>query len=285
MTELRALTGEGAAGAAAPARRARPAAETARGAPGAQAVERALALLPLVGRGEGGSATLAALVRASGLNKPTVRRLLVALIGAGMVEQGADRRYRLGPAAYVLGVLAAPRHGLLGQAADALHRISAECGDTSFVSARNGDWALCLHRQEGGHPVRTHALQTGDQNPLGIGAGSLAMLAALPEAESEAAMARLVPAYADWPGYSAEILREDIALARARDWALNPGRVHPSSWGIGVALRLPDGRVTGALSIAAVDSRMREARQPELAGLLRREAAVVEGRLREIFGA
>lgn len=252
---------------------------------GAQSVERALALLPLVGRGGEAGATLATLVRASGLNKPTVRRLLIAMIRAGLVEQDAARRYHLGPAAYVLGTLAARRHGLLHQAMDSLRRISAACGDTSFVSTRNGDWALCLHRQEGDHPVRTHALQTGDQNPLGVGAGSLAMLAALPAAERAAVMMRLSPAYAGWPAYTPEVLRADVETTQAAGVALNPGRVHPSSWGMGVALRFPDGRVAGALSIAAVDSRMRPDRQPELAALLHREAAVVEAGLQEIFGA
>lgn len=252
---------------------------------GAQSVERALALLPLVGRGGEAGATLATLVRASGLNKPTVRRLLIAMIRAGLVEQDDGRRYHLGPAAYVLGTLAARRHGLVEQAMDSLRRISAQCGDTSFVSTRNGDWALCLHRHEGDHPVRSHALQTGDQNPLGVGAGSLAMLAALPEAEREAMILRLAPDYAAWPDYTPDVLHADVAATQAAGIALNPGRVHPSSWGMGVALRFPDGRVAGALSIAAVDSRMRADRQPELAALLLREARVVEARMREIFGA
>lgn len=251
---------------------------------GAQSVERALSLLSLVAGAGAGGATLAAVVRASGLNKPTVRRQLIALIRAGMIEQDAARRYHLGQAVYVLGTLAARRHGLLEMAAESLRRIAEDCGDTAFVSARHGDWALCLHRQEGGHPVRTHALQTGNQNPLGVGAGSLAMLAALPEAEREAILRRIGPALADYPGYGPEVIRADIAATRAAGYALNPGRVHPSSWGIGVALRFPDGGLAGALSIAAVDSRMREDRQRELAALLHREAAVVEDRMRRMFG-
>ena len=58
--------------------------------------------------------------------------------------------------------------------------------------------------------------------------------------------------------------------------------VMPSSWGIGVAIRLPDGEVAGALSIAAPDSRMRPERQPELAQLLKTEAALVASRLASI---
>jgi DNA-binding IclR family transcriptional regulator len=252
---------------------------------GTQSVERALTLLSLVGRGGDDGVTLATIVAASGLEKPTARRLLVALIRARLIEQDpGTRRYRLGQEVYVLGTLAARRHGLLEQAAESLRRLSGITGDASFVSARHGDFVLCLHREEGSHPVRTHALQTGHQHPLGVGAGSLALLAALPEAEREAAILRLAGAYAAYPGYSVEIVRADVARTLEAGYALNPGRVVPSSWGVGVPLRFPDGRAAGALSIAAIDARMQPERQRELAALLHAEARVVEARIARQFG-
>ena len=94
-------------------------------------------------------------------------RRLAAILAADIVgysrlieQDAASRRYRLGQEVYVLGTLAARRHGLLEQAAESLRRLSGATGDTSFVSARHGDFVLCLHREEGSHPVRTHALQT-----------------------------------------------------------------------------------------------------------------------------
>ena len=74
-------------------------------------------------------------------------------------------------------------------------------------------------------------------------------------------------------------IRTDIALARAQGFALNPGRIVTNSWGIGVAVRYPDGRIAGALSIAAIESRMQPPRQEELAALLRQEARQVEARI------
>jgi len=252
---------------------------------GTQSVERALTLLSLVGRGGEQGVTLAAIVADSCLNKPTARRLLMALMRARLIEQdAASRRYTLGQEVYVLGTLAARRHNLLAQAAESLRRLSAASGDTSFVSARHGDYVVCLHREEGHHPVRTHALQTGDQQPLGVGAGSLAILAALPEAEREAAMLGLAEAYAARHGYSVEIVREDVARTLDQGFALNPGRFVPGSWGVGVPVLFPDGRVAGALSIAAVDSRLQPDRQRELAKLLRDEARVVEARIAKLFG-
>jgi DNA-binding IclR family transcriptional regulator len=250
---------------------------------GARAVERALGLMAAVAKGGGIGVSLADVVRDTGLNKPTARRLLIALMRSRLVEQDEEsRRYHLGPELYVLGLLAAPRHGLLDMAAESLQRLSNLSGDTSFVSMRRGDYAVCLHRQEGAHPVKTHALLAGDQNPLGVGAGSLAMLAAL--ADASAVLQRVeAQICCQYRGYTSEILRSDIQQARKRGYALNPGRVIASSWGIGMPILLPNGRLAGALSIAAIDSRMTQPRQSELAVLLSEEVSHIQAKLQRLF--
>lgn len=254
---------------------------------GARAVDRALSLLSMVGRHAERGVALSTIVNESGLNKPTARRLLLALIRAGLVEQDEEtRRYYLGEEAYVLGSLSSRRFGLLQMAQDGLARLSRRTADSSFLSVRRDTFALCLYREEGTWPVRTHALQAGFEHPLGIGAGSLAMLAALCDEEVEnviAANAGLIAA--NYPGITPESLRRDVALTRANGYALNPGLILPNSWGIGVAIRNPDGTLAGALSIAAIDSRMRPERQPELAELLRDEAKRIETRIAEMMAS
>lgn len=252
---------------------------------GAQSVDRALRLLSLIGREPAGGLPLGEIVEESGLNKPTARRLLLALMRAGLVEQEArTRHYCLGEEAFVLGILAARRHGLLELAMESLRRLSEITMDTSFLSIRRDNYSVCLHREEGTYPVRTHALQAGLQHPLGVGAGSLAMLAALPDEEVERVMAaneRVI--VANYPGFPPDGIRDDLRLARERGFALNPGRLVASSWGVGAAFRYPDGRVAGALSLAAIDSRMLPDRQIELAGYLAAEAARMERLFAEMF--
>lgn len=252
---------------------------------GSQSVDRALRLLALIGREPAGGLPLGEIVGESGLNKPTARRLLLALMRAGLVEQEPEtRHYCLGEEAFVLGVLAGRRHGLLELAMESLRRLSDVTLDTSFLTVRRERYAVCLHREEGTYPVRTHALQAGDQHPLGVGAGSLAMLAAMPGGEVEAILQAsercLVTRY---PGFPPEVVRADLALARRQGFALNPGRLVASSWGIGVAFSYPDGRVAGAFSLAAIDSRMQPARQAELSGHLAVEARRMERLLAEMF--
>ncbi|MDK8871207.1 MULTISPECIES: IclR family transcriptional regulator [Paracoccus] len=247
---------------------------------GAQAVARALSLLSLVGRGGGEGLALGQLAAASGLTRPTVRRLLLALAAARMVEQDRrTRRYHLGPEAYLLGTFAAERHGILHHARESMLRLARETGDALLLTVPQGDHTLCLERIEGDFPIRTHALMRGDRKPAGVGAGALAILAALPAPEADALLRQTAPqAEALAPGL-APALAEDLAHARAAGHALNPGRVVPGSWGLGVAILWPDGRPAGALSIAAIENRMGEARRAELAVLLHREAQLVATRL------
>jgi DNA-binding IclR family transcriptional regulator len=253
--------------------------------PGSQSVDRALRLLAMVGREAEHGAQLSDIVEESGLNKPTARRLLLALMRAGLVEQEArTRRYYLGEEAYVLGTLASRRHGLLELAIESLRALSELTLDTSFVSVRRGNYSVCLHREEGTYPVRSHALQAGNQHPLGIGAGPLAMLAALGDEEIERVLAaNRTVLETQYPDYSLEQIREDVARTRERGCALNPCRIVAGSWGLGVAILFPDGRVAGALSIAAIDSRMTAERQPDLARHLRAEAQRIEEKLRRMF--
>jgi DNA-binding IclR family transcriptional regulator len=254
---------------------------------GAQSVDRTLSLLAMVGRYAERGVSLSGIVTESGLSKPTARRLLLALMRAGLIEQNeSDRRYYLGEEAYVLGSLASRRFGLLQLSMDSLQRLSKTTEDTSFLSVRRGALSICLYREEGSYPVRTHALQAGFEHPLGAGAGSLAILSSLPDEEVEAILAANQNLLEEqYPLLPPERIRKDVAVTRARGFALNPGLVVANSWGVGKVILSPDGRPAGALSIAAIDSRLQKARQTELAGYLAQEASIIEQKLVDMFRA
>ncbi|EJN03625.1 IclR family transcriptional regulator [Phyllobacterium sp. YR531] len=248
---------------------------------GAQSVDRALSLLSLISYFGDQGATLSELVEQGGLNKPTTRRLLLALIRSGMLEQDSlTRRYYLGEEAYILGTLASRRYGLLQISRDSLTTLSAKTEDTSFLSIQRETSSVCLHREEGTYQIRTHALQAGYRHPLGVGAGSLAILSALQDEEIEAVLeANHSVLVTEYPNLAPSQIRLDIATTREAGFALNPGRILANSWAIGLAIHYPDRRPAGALSIAAIDSRMQAARQVELVALMQVEAKKIEARL------
>lgn len=253
---------------------------------GSQSVDRALTLLSLVGRSTERGMSLNEIVEKGGFNKATTRRLLLALMRARFIEQDeVERRYYLGEEAYVIGSFATPRFGILEVSMESLIRISRQTGDSCFVSIRRHGHSICLHREDGSFPIRTHVLQKGFEHPLGIGAGSLSMLATLDDAEIEQVLAdNAVELARDFAAVPVADIRAAVALTRAKGYAVNPGMIYSSSWGIGVALTYPDGRLAGALSIAAIDSRVQEPRQRELATILREEATRIEAKLARMVG-
>jgi DNA-binding IclR family transcriptional regulator len=251
---------------------------------GAQSIDRAATLLLLVGRAGPSGARLSELVEQCDLSKPTVRRMLLALVRAGLLDQDPEtRRYYIGPEIYVLGMLASTRFGIHPISLRSLVRLSQETGDTAFLSVPRGVYSICVHREEGPYPIRVHALHAGDRHPLGVGAGSLALLSALPDHEVEEVLATNADVLAEkYPNHPPSVLRSLVQETRVNGYALNPGLLLPSSWGVGVPIRGADGRPIGALSIAAIESRLSEARQREIASLLKKEATWIEMRLSEV---
>lgn len=127
---------------------------------------------------------------------------------------------------------------------------------------------------------------TGRLHPLGVGAGSLAMLSALPAAEAEAALeANAALLASEYPQLPPGRIRSCIAETRSTGYALNPGLVFPDSWGIGVVLHRPDGSLAGALSLAAIESRMQPPRRAELAARLQEAAQSIETKLAQLYAA
>lgn len=251
------------------------------GGAASQTLDRAVQVLRFVAGSRAGGIGLSELVRATGLTKPTTRRLLLALIENGLVEQHVeDRRYYAGAETYALGVLAAERFGIHRLAAESLIRIAARSGDTALLSVQRGYEAVCLAREEGTYPLRSHVLQPGDRHPIGAGGGGLALLSILPDDEVEHALAfnaeRLA---AHYPGLTPELLRRQVQETRARGYALNPGLIVKGSYAIGVAVQDSRSGMSAGLTIAGVESRFTDDRIEELATILREEKELLEMRM------
>jgi DNA-binding IclR family transcriptional regulator len=254
---------------------------------GTQSIGRAVALLRLVGAGHDRGASLGDLVERSGLSKPTCRRILVALIEGGLLEQDpVSRRYFLGPETSVLGAIAAERFGLHRLAQDGVLRLARGTGDAAFFQIRR-EWSVaCLQREDGAYPIRSHVLAPGDRHPLGAGAGGLAILAALDDAEVEAAIeANAAWLALDYPMLTPPLLRDLVGETRRRGYSMNRGLLFPGSWGMGVAVRDGQARAVACLSLACVESRLQPDREADLARTLKGEVRALERRLQEIGGA
>ena len=199
-------------------------------------VDRVAAIMRALAACDLGGLQLGELVGATGLAKPTAHRLLGALGHAGFVFQDiATRRYRLGSGAAALGRAGQRQHiGALAQTA--LDRVAKTTGDTAFASVREGAAAVCIARAIGAYPIRTLTLEVGDRRPLGVGAGSLALLAALPDADAARTIAHNAGWLRDYPAFSPADLHSLIPRTRSQGYALNEGRIVEAMMAIGVAI-------------------------------------------------
>jgi DNA-binding IclR family transcriptional regulator len=243
-----------------------------------QTLDRAIDLPRHVAASREAGASLSELTRASGLTKPTTRRLLISLIENGLVEQQEEgRRYYAGADIYALGMMALSRFGIERLAVESLHRLARSSGDAALLTIQSGYQTVCVGREEGGFPLRSHVLQPGHRHPLGVGAGGLALLAALPDEEIKRAMsvndAVLRENYSDLNPIT---LEQEVKLTRERRFALNPGLIVKGSWAVAVALMDPRSGMPAALTIAGIESRFQDGRVEQLVAMLQVEKQALE---------
>jgi DNA-binding IclR family transcriptional regulator len=249
----------------------------------AQTLDRAMDLLRHVAGSREAGASLSELIRASGLTKPTTRRLLISLIENGLVEQREkDRRYYVGAETYALGMMASSRFGIERLAVESLRRLAKRSGDAALLTIQSGYQTVCVGREEGDFPLRSHVLQPGHRHPLGVGAAGLALLAAMPDEEIEWALSANESVLSrNYTYLHPSVLKREVTRTRKRGYAVNPGMVVKGSWGVAVALRDLRSGVPAALTIAGIESRFQNGRIEQLVAMLEDEKRVLKATLHE----
>ncbi|MBU8545345.1 MULTISPECIES: IclR family transcriptional regulator [Roseomonadaceae] len=244
---------------------------------GAQTIHRVAALLREIAAARGQSASLGALAVATGLARPTVHRILQALVGEQMLAQEASgKTYRPGPLLYELGLAAAPRLDLRALCRPSLERLAEQSGDSVYLTIRSGEDALCLDRCEGTFPIKALPLEIGNRRPLGVGAGALAVLAGMPPAEAELALAGNAVRFPRYRLTDAKV-REALEQARRDGYSVSTGRFVARYRGVAAPVPVPPHRGVPAasLSVVAISERLAPPRLERVARLLLREAAAL----------
>jgi DNA-binding IclR family transcriptional regulator len=209
---------------------------------------------------------------AASLNKATTLRILASLIEEGFVCRVAGAKtYELGQEARVMAISARRAVDVGELAQPSLLRLSEKSADTALLSVRSGVEALYLARSVGSHPLQPNYLQIGSRRPLGVGAGSLALLTWLPDAEIDAIIDAVVPRLAKAPRITEKFLGERISMARKHGHTVLIDAAYPGMGGVGVPVRDDTGQVVAALSIGASSDRIRR-REAELSDMLKKEA-------------
>ncbi len=219
------------------------------------------------------------------LPHPTTHRLLHQLIDEGMVTQlDNERRYALGSLAFELGLSAAQQFDIRGLCRPILQRLAVDAGDTAYLVLRSANEAVCVDLQEGPSPIRVITLQVGSRRPLGVGAGGMALLAALPELERECVLDSIhAQLDSDW-GMSRDFLTSSIKETHRKGYTLIRNRVNAGVSAMGRHFTDATGRPIASLSVAATNERMTPARIKTVAMLLTRSTQEIALALRSSNG-
>ncbi len=248
-------------------------------------LHRSFSILRFLATKGGRGGALTEIARHVELPHPTTHRLLQQLIAEGMVTQlDNERRYALGSLAFELGLSAAQKFDIRGLCRPILHRLALDAGDTAYLVLRSGHEAVCVDLQEGPTPIRVVTLQVGSRRPLGVGAGGMALLAALPTAEQDEVLQALQPQLeTDW-GMTRDFLNASIEEAKRTGHTLIRNRVNAGVSAMGRHFTDITGRPIASFSVAAINERMTPARIKTLASLLTRSTQAIGLALRSSEG-
>jgi DNA-binding IclR family transcriptional regulator len=195
---------------------------------------------------EAGPHSLAELVAATGIARPTAHRLAVALEFHRYVARDLSGRFVLGPRASELGA-AAGEDRLLAAAAPALAALRDATGESAQLYKRQGDQRICVAVAE-----RLSGLR--DSVPVGAAltmqAGSAAQI--LLAWEDSEKIHRGVA--------HARFTAAQLAADRRRGWAQSVGEREAGVASVSAPVRGPNGKVIAAVSISGPIERL--GRQP-----------------------
>ena len=200
----------------------------------------------VLGALESGPATLAQLVTATHLARPTAHRLAVALEHHRLVARDLQGRFVLGPRLAELAA-AAGEDRLLAAAGPVLAALRDHSGESAQLYRRQGDHRICVAAAE--RPVGLRdSIPVGAQLSMQAGSAAQTLLAW----EEPDRLHRGL--------HGAAFTATVLSGVRRRGWSQSVAEREPGVASVSAAVRGPSGRVVAAVSISGPIERM--TRQP-----------------------
>jgi DNA-binding IclR family transcriptional regulator len=200
----------------------------------------------VLGALETGPTTLAGLVAATGLARPTAHRLAVALEHHRLVARDMQGRFVLGPRLTELSA-AAGEDRLLAAAGPVLTALRDHTGESAQLFRRQGEQRVCVAAAE--RPVGLR-----DSIPVG---SSMSMLAG---SAAQVLLAWEEPDRLHRGLQGARFTATALSGVRRRGWAQSVGEREAGVASVSAPVRGPSGRVVASVSISGPIERL--SRQP-----------------------
>jgi DNA-binding IclR family transcriptional regulator len=186
----------------------------------------------------------------TGIALPSLYRYLNVLKQAGLLVADRHGGFHLSVRVVGLAEAAEAADPLIELADPVMRRLADETGETVLLVKAIGDAAMCVHRIESPHRLRT-SYEPGQPVPLAHGASAHILVGSMSAAMRQSVIDRVAEADPE----AAEQLRHEVELAAARGWATSSGEVDTGIWATAAAVTDRDGRVLAALSLPTPQNR------------------------------
>ncbi len=226
---------------------------------GTQAFGKFMRVLQLVADAEQ-APNVTALMHATGYPRPTVHRIVAALLAERMlIEDAHTHRLSLGPRLIQLASRSWGRSDLRLAAMDALKRLRDLTGETVHLAVPNGQGMVFIEKLESPSAVRMSS-RIGSQVPLHVTAVGKAWLAALPPRERAAALKGLPLArYTEHTLTDRAALLAELDDTRERGWSTDREEHEAGVFCYGAVVRAAEGRPVAAISVTTLLFRQKDA--------------------------
>ncbi|WP_245410174.1 IclR family transcriptional regulator [Falsochrobactrum shanghaiense] len=201
---------------------------------------RALDILLVIANAHEDGLALAEIAQQLGETKPAVHRSITSLLHRGFVESAGKRgHYRLGPAIFLLARRQARLEPLIAKFGPGMTEFARRTGFTVYMMVQAGVDAVCAEMISR-FTQQQLWMGIGARVPMGVAAGSLALLSMLPEADARQIIERNASRYAQHPAVQhvdEKVVAAQAADARRRGYAVNLGYYLPGEGGIGLPIK------------------------------------------------
>lgn len=244
--------------------------EASRGAE--TSLAKAIRLLPIVAERNATGVNLSTIARKADLTPATARRLLQGLVDGGLLSfDPYSKIYTLGIGLFDLaGAPGSPRQfdSLRMNLRPVVEEVAALSGDTVYLTVPFGDEAICIDTATGSYPISANTLHVGSRRPLGVGAGSAAILAAMPPDRRDRLIASHREVYGRYGELTTAEVRRMVAHWQSHRFLVNNSMIIAGVSAIAVAVFDASDTLLAGLSVSALKTRLGGKRRKDVVSIM-----------------
>jgi len=242
------------------------------------ALDKCFAMLDLMARMKR-AVGISELSNALGYHKSTVFNMVHTLVDLGVLENGAESRFRLGPRLYVLGKAAGGGSELVSTVHPYLEEIGKKTRLSVFLGVRSGSRAVILDKVDSPTDIRISS-EVGMAIPIFAGAGGRVLLSQLSDAELDSMLSesKLVK-FTSVSCVNKKKYKGMIKRAKQEGFALDDEEYVEGIRALAVPLQLHRQNLEAAVWVVGLKSQIKDESIPAFTSMLQDISEMIETRL------